>query len=89
MRCRLDTGKTWPAVVNIGRRPTFGGTHETVEAHLLDFEGDLYGARVRLAFVERLRGEERFPGAEALVARVREDIARARVLLPDGGANHV
>jgi riboflavin kinase/FMN adenylyltransferase len=88
-RCRLEAGEDWPAVVNIGRRPTFGGTHETVEAHLLDFDGELYGARVRLAFVERLRGEERFAGAEALVARIREDIARARTLLSEGGAKHV
>jgi riboflavin kinase/FMN adenylyltransferase len=53
-----------------------------VEAHLLDFEGDLYGARVRLELHARLRDEERFAGPDALVARIREDAARARALLP-------
>ena len=56
-------GRWRPAVVNLGHRPTFGGEHATVEAHLLDFDGDLYGARVRLEFHERLRGEQRFDGA--------------------------
>lgn len=79
--CRVGGGDVRPAVVNLGRRPTFGGGAETVEAHLLDFEGDLYGARLRLFFVARLRGEERFPDAGALVARIREDVARARALL--------
>jgi riboflavin kinase/FMN adenylyltransferase len=70
------------AVVNLGERPTFGGGRATVEAHLLDFDGDLYGERVRLEFHARLRDEERFAGALALVARIREDVARARALLP-------
>ena len=65
-------GAAWhPAVVNLGHRPTFGGEHLTVEAHLIDFDGDLYGARVRLEFHERLRGEQRFDGVPALVARIR------------------
>jgi riboflavin kinase / FMN adenylyltransferase len=86
-RCRV--GERWhDAVVNVGERPTFGGGRVTLEAHLLDFEGDLYDARVRLAFSERLRGEERFPSPEALVAQIRADIAAARALLPPpvGGA---
>jgi riboflavin kinase/FMN adenylyltransferase len=85
--CRVPGGEPWPAVVNLGRRPTFGGGDLLLEAHLLGFAGDLYGARVRLSFHERLRDEERFPSQEALVARIREDIARARELLsgPRGG----
>jgi riboflavin kinase/FMN adenylyltransferase len=51
----------------------------------MDFEGDLYGARVRLEFHERLRDEQRFDGPEALVARIREDVARARALLSGAG----
>lgn len=81
-RCRVPSGAWHPAVVNLGWRPTFGGEHASVEAHLIDFDGDLYGARVRLEFHERLRGEERFADAAALVARIREDVARARALLP-------
>jgi riboflavin kinase/FMN adenylyltransferase len=66
------------AAVNVGRRPTFGGTTVTVEAHVLDFEGDLYGRDVRVEFTDRLREEQAFPGPEALVARIREDVAEAR-----------
>ncbi len=72
-----------PAVVNVGQRPTFDGVGRTVEAHLLDVPAglDLYGGRLRLAFVARIRPEQRFDGPEALVARIREDVAEARRLL--------
>jgi riboflavin kinase/FMN adenylyltransferase len=85
--CRVDAGEWRVAVVNLGHRPTFGGGALALEAHLLDFAGDLYGARVRLSFHERLREEQRFPGKDALVARILEDVARARALLsgPGGG----
>jgi riboflavin kinase / FMN adenylyltransferase len=86
---RVPGGDAWPAVVNLGRRPTFGGGDLFLEAHLLGFDGDLYGARVRLSFHERLRDEERFPSKEALVARIREDIARARELLSASGEGGV
>jgi riboflavin kinase/FMN adenylyltransferase len=86
-RCALASGEAWPAVVNLGRRPTFGGGDLALEAHLLGFEGDLYEARVRLSFEERLRDEQRFSSKEELVARIREDVATARALLsgPRGG----
>jgi riboflavin kinase/FMN adenylyltransferase len=70
-----------PAAVNVGRRPTFGGGVITVEAHLLDYEGDLYGRTLRVEFEERLREERTFPGAEALVAQIRSDIGEARRVL--------
>ena len=74
-----------PAVVNIGWRPTFDGTSRTVEAHLLvDGEPDLYGRRLELALVARIRGEQRFDGPDRLVARIREDVAEARRLLGAG-----
>lgn len=84
--CRLLDGAgtpSWPAVVNVGRRPTFAGRHTTVEAHLLDQDQDLYGRHMRLSFAARLRDERAFPGVEALVEQVRRDIARARPLLDD------
>jgi riboflavin kinase/FMN adenylyltransferase len=84
-RCRVPAGASHPAVVNLGLRPTFGGEHVTVEAHLIDFDGDLYGARVRLEFHERLRGELRFDTVEGLVARIREDVAQARALFSGPG----
>jgi len=70
-----------PAVVNVGRRPTFGGGGTTVEAHLLHFDQDLYGRRLRLEFARRLREEQAFPNAEALRDQIRHDIVAAgRVL---------
>ncbi len=75
-------GSQWPAVVNVGVRPTFGRNARTVEAHLLDFDGDLYGRYLTVAFLERLRGERRFADPEDLRRQVAEDIARARRILP-------
>jgi riboflavin kinase / FMN adenylyltransferase len=84
--CRtLDpVGTRWPAVVNLGRRPTFGGREVTVEAHVLDQDVDLYGRRLRLEFAGRLRDELPFPGPEALVGQIRRDVKRARALLDAG-----
>jgi riboflavin kinase / FMN adenylyltransferase len=76
-------GERWPAVVNLGRRPTFGGGDTTVEAHLLDRDVDLYGRRLRLEFAARLRDEQPFPGPEALIEQIRHDIGRARPLLDE------
>jgi riboflavin kinase/FMN adenylyltransferase len=84
-RVRLPDGSWQRAVVNRGRRPTFGGESETLEAHLLDFDGHLYGAGLRLAFVARLREERRFQSPEALVAQIREDVRHARALLSEPG----
>lgn len=66
------------AVVNIGVRPTFGEEERVVEAHLLDFSESLYGRAVGLAFISRLRDEQKFPGPEALKAQISLDIAAAR-----------
>ena len=71
-------GGTYSAVVNVGVRPTFGETTLAVEAHLLDFTGDIYGHAVRLELLERLRDEMRFPSVEELKAQVARDIAAAR-----------
>ena len=69
------------AAVNIGVRPTFGsGRAELIEAHLIDFDGDLYGSELRLRFLERLRGERRFATAEALIEEMHSDVARARAI---------
>jgi riboflavin kinase/FMN adenylyltransferase len=74
-------GEPWPAVVNLGRRPTFEGKGGSLEAHLLGFDGDLYGSLLRLAFVRRLRDERRFAGAAELVEQIRRDIEDARAIL--------
>jgi riboflavin kinase/FMN adenylyltransferase len=69
------------AVINIGTRPTFDNGEVTIEAHLLDFDGDLYGQHLSLDFILRLRGEQHFDSAPQLVAQVQADIRRARELL--------
>lgn len=67
-----------PAAVNVGVRPMFEtGRGLLVEAHMLGFDEDLYGEVLRVAFVERLRGERRFPSVDALVAQMRRDAERA------------
>ena len=73
-----DGDRSWPAVTNVGVRPTFDGVARSVEVHLLDAQVDLYGRVVRFSFEHRLRGEQRFDGPEALVAQNRRDIATAR-----------
>jgi riboflavin kinase/FMN adenylyltransferase len=78
----LPEGIRRMAVVNIGVRPTFDQSQERiVEAHLLDWHGDLYGRRVTLHFIERLREERRFPSVADLVAQIHRDVERARALL--------
>jgi riboflavin kinase/FMN adenylyltransferase len=70
------------AAVNVGVRPTFQtGRGLLVEAYLLDFEGDLYGQTLRVAFVERLRGEKPFPSVEALVEQMSRDVEDTRATL--------
>ena len=67
------------AVTNIGVRPTFEARGQvSVETHLLDVNPDLYGTRVRLAFVQRLRGEQAFAGVDALVRQIGDDVVATR-----------
>jgi riboflavin kinase/FMN adenylyltransferase len=75
-------GLTHHAVVNIGFRPTLQDPHPRlrVEAHLLDFQGDLYGKDLELAFVQKLREEEKFPTRDALREQIQRDIEAARAL---------
>jgi riboflavin kinase/FMN adenylyltransferase len=69
----------YPAAVNVGVRPTFDtGRGLLVETHLLDFDGDLYGQTLRIAFLERMRGEKRFESVDELVAQMHLDVDRAR-----------
>jgi riboflavin kinase/FMN adenylyltransferase len=77
--CRLLVGaREHQAVVNVGYRPTFGETDLSVEAHVLDFAGDLYDQRVTLTFLRRLREERKFPSVDALKEQIALDVAAAR-----------
>lgn len=76
-------GAVHAAAMSIGRRPTIHDDQpfSLLEAHLLDFDGDLYGERAEVRFVARLRGEERFESVDALVAQIGRDVERTRTLL--------
>ena len=70
-----------PSVSSFGTRPTVDGVEPLLEAHLFDFDGDLYGKRIEVEFVAKLRDEERFPDLDALVEQMRIDATRAREIL--------
>jgi len=76
-RCDV-AGRSYASCTNIGTNPTFDGVERRVETHLLDFEGDLYGQVATLELLQRLRGEEKFDGVEALIAQIRRDVEAAR-----------
>jgi len=82
-RVVLPDGSRHDAAVNLGRRPTFHdrADHSLLEAHLLDFAGDLYGKRLRVSFAAFLRGERKFNGVDDLRAQLQHDIAHARAAL--------
>jgi riboflavin kinase/FMN adenylyltransferase len=79
--CRLPDGSSVPTATSVGVNPTFGGQELRVEAHLLEFDGDLYGSEVAIDFRHRLRDETRFETVEALVEQMRRDVDEARRLL--------
>lgn len=75
-------GHVWGGMLNIGLRPTMeNGENRTIEVHLLDFAGDLYGCRLTLGFVRRLRDERKFRNKGELVHQLREDEATVRMIL--------
>ena len=73
-----EDGTTHGGVANLGTNPTFGGVGRRLETHVFDFDGDLYGQVIRVAFVERLRGEVKFDSVDALVAQIQADADAAR-----------
>jgi riboflavin kinase/FMN adenylyltransferase len=70
-----------PSVSSLGMRPTVNGSERLLEAHLFDFDGDLYGHRIEVEFVAKLRDELRFENLDALTAQMHRDAAQARELL--------
>ena len=80
---RTPDGVRWPAAISLGRRPTFYEFADTsvLEAHLLDFSGDLYGQPAEVQFVTRLREERRFDSVDALIEQMGRDVQRTRELL--------
>ena len=74
-------GRSYGACTNVGEAPTFDRRERRVEAHLLGFEGDIYGKVVDVSFVQKLRGERRFSGIEELKAQIGRDVEEARGVL--------
>ena len=74
-------GETHAACTNVGVAPTFERGESKIEAHLLDFEGDLYGRVIEVAFLRRIRGERRFSGVEELREQIGRDVEEARRLI--------
>ncbi|MFI5395661.1 MAG: bifunctional riboflavin kinase/FAD synthetase [Candidatus Binatia bacterium] len=74
-------GTLWPGVANLGFNPTFGQHEHSLEAHLFDFNEDLYGQRLEIRFVERLRGEMKYESPQALARQIARDVEAARQAL--------
>ncbi|NKD82953.1 riboflavin kinase, partial [Haematospirillum jordaniae] len=89
-RSHTGHGKTrwYDGVANYGTRPTFGMTGDVLEVHLLDMNRDLYGQRLRVQLLGRIRPEQAFSGPDALKARIAADIDAARIILARGAVNH-
>ena len=77
----LIDNQTIFGVMNIGYRPTLNGTHQTIEVHLLDFEANLYGKRLQIHLLYRLRDEYKFDSIEGLVSQIKRDEQKARELI--------
>ncbi len=75
----------YEGVLNIGYNPTFGNDQLSIEGHLFDFQGDIYGKEVKIFFVERLRDEMKFAGPEELAAQIQRDIIRGKGILAAEG----
>ncbi|HEX2115655.1 MAG TPA: bifunctional riboflavin kinase/FAD synthetase [Alphaproteobacteria bacterium] len=84
VQARIDNGSAQPlltGVANLGLRPTFGGSEPRLEVHLFDFQGDLYGHRLRVELIEFLRPERKFDGIEPLKAQIAADVQAAKAAL--------
>ena len=81
VRIRLDDGRSFDGVANLGKRPTFAGEADLLEVCLFDFSGDLYGRRLAVQLVDFLRPEKKFDGIDQLKAQIAADSAQARDIL--------
>ncbi len=74
-------GQRHMAATNVGVRPTINGGNVTIEAHILDFDRDIYNQPMRLEFIQRIRPEQKFAGLDALQAQIQADVAEVRIVL--------
>src|SRR5262249_26646885 len=73
-------GRSWTGAANIGPNPTFGEYARKVEVHVLDFDGDLYGFLLQIAFLDRIRDTRPFAGGDDLVKQLRQDVEKVRTI---------
>jgi riboflavin kinase/FMN adenylyltransferase len=85
-RAHID-GKSYPAMTNIGTRPTFGGGPQLIEVYLLDYNGDLYGHELAIDIIERLRDEKKFDTPEQLIKQIAEDVKQGKAMLKTRGGS--
>jgi riboflavin kinase / FMN adenylyltransferase len=78
-------GEYLPSITNIGTRPTFGVGHRTIETHLLEFKGDLYGCSLEIAIIEQIRPEKKFASVPELLSQINRDIEKAKQILKKTG----
>ena len=79
--------KSYPAMTNIGSRPTFGGGQQVVEVYLLDYKGDLYGREITIDTIGRLRDEKKFDTAEQLKEQIAKDVKQGKDMLKTRGGS--
>jgi riboflavin kinase/FMN adenylyltransferase len=79
----------YPAITNIGMRPTFAESQRSIESHIFDFDRDLYGQKIRLELIERVRSEQKFPSAEALSRQIALDIQRVKEIIAAAGPSPI
>ncbi len=79
--------KAYQSMTNIGKRPTFSGNERTVEVYVLNYHGDLYGRKLEIDIIERLRGEKKFDTVEELKKQIIEDVKQGRAILDSRGRN--
>jgi riboflavin kinase/FMN adenylyltransferase len=69
------------AITNIGMRPTFAEKERSIESHIFDFDRDLYGQRIKLELIDRIRPEQKFDSAEALATQIASDVRRVKEIV--------
>lgn len=85
-RAYID-GQSYPAMTNIGTRPTFGGGPRLIEVYLIDYNGDLYGQELAIDIIERLRDEKKFDTPEQLIEQIAEDVKKGKAMLKTRGGS--
>lgn len=78
-------GSVFDGACNIGRNPTYGNRESSIEVHLFDFDGSIYGKEMEIFFIERIRGERKFTGPETLRQAIAYDVRRCREILATRG----